>query len=117
VIIITFNFVLFIKPHFIIIFLILVKLQQAITYFIILGTGSTVLRKAMIFGVPYFKDISGFGPPPNNDTRKKRAQHEMNHYMMNPRPWSEKDKEKCFAAVSYQILISFFCDVNGKFSI
>jgi hypothetical protein len=89
-------------------------LQRAIIYFIILGSGSNCLRKAMIFGVPYFKDISGFGPPPNNDTRKKRAQNEMNHYMMNPKPWSDKDKEKCFAAVSSQILITFFCDENGK---
>lgn len=56
--------------------------------------------KTSVFCVPYFKDISGYGPPANIDTQIKRSKKEIDHYLTHPKPWSQQEKEKFTAAVS-----------------
>jgi hypothetical protein len=63
------------------------------------GGGSISKRSMAVFCAPYFKDVRGFTHPPNADTVKKRANHELDVYFGMPRKWSSDEKDMLVAAV------------------
>lgn len=57
-------------------------------------------RSLTVFQAPYFKDIRGFSHLPNQDTKTKRLNEELDPYLTNPREWSATEKKKLTLAVS-----------------
>ena len=54
-----------------------------------------ISRKPLtIFAAPYFKDKSLFGPPPNEDTKKKRLNKELDVWIEFPKPFTEDERKK-----------------------
>ncbi|XP_049516034.1 snRNA-activating protein complex subunit 4-like [Dermacentor silvarum] len=48
-------------------------------------------RSRVVFTHPYFKDISGIGPPMNEDEVSRRRLCLQDPYLRRPKPWLEKD--------------------------
>lgn len=60
----------------------------------------SVTKKTLtVFGFPYFKDENLFHPPANADTQAKQANHELDPWIENPRPFDKKDKQNLKAFV------------------
>ena len=52
-------------------------------------------RKAIsVFAAPYFKDKDLYGPPPNEDTKTKRMNKELDVWIEFPKPFSEDERRK-----------------------
>lgn len=47
-----------------------------------------------VFAAPYFKDKDLYGPPPNEDTMKKRQNKELDVWIEFPRPFSEDERRR-----------------------
>ncbi|XP_055952564.1 snRNA-activating protein complex subunit 4-like isoform X2 [Argiope bruennichi] len=52
-----------------------------------------------LFASPYFRDVRGMAPPENEDTTKKRENHDITAYVQPPRPWMLFEKHMLINAV------------------
>ncbi len=52
-----------------------------------------------IFYAPYFKDVNLYTHPPNEDTKVKRLNGEMDLYLANPREMTDGEKRQLYQAV------------------
>ena len=51
-------------------------------------------KPVSIFASPYFKDKDLYGPPPNEDTKRKRLNKELDVWIEFPRPFSEDERRR-----------------------
>ena len=57
-----------------------------------------------VFYAPYFKDVNLYTHPPNVDTKKRRANNELDLYLTNPRELNETEKTSIVDAVREQAI-------------
>jgi len=55
----------------------------------------SVSKKALsVFGFPYFKDQTLYHPPPNQDTKTKQSNKELDVWIEFPKPFTKDDRKK-----------------------
>lgn len=59
---------------------------------------------SLVFHHPYFRDVNGMRPPMNEDERTKRANMEMDPYLVPSLPWTTKECHMLVEAVQANLL-------------